>query len=54
MDNIKTMYECAIELMKIDVTKSGYVKQFEDLYSKYGVDIVNSVRSDFRGSRLGI
>lgn len=54
MYDIKIMYECAIELMKIDVEKSGYVKQFEDLYNKYGVDIVNSVREDFRGCKLGI
>lgn len=47
MENIKKMYECAIELSKIDVTKRGYIKQFEDLYNKYGVDIVNSVREDF-------
>lgn len=54
MYDIKKAYECAIELMHIDVTKNGYVKQFEELYNKYGVDLVNSVREDFRGCKLGI
>lgn len=54
MNNIEKLYQCAIELMKIDATKSGYTEQFKRLYNKYGVDIVNSVREDFRGCKLGI
>jgi len=54
MRDINKSYECAVELMKIDVTKEGYTKQFKELYNKYGIDLVNAVRSDFRGCKLGV
>jgi len=54
MNEIEKMYICAMELMKIDVTKTGYTEQFKKLYDKYGVDMVNSVREDFRGCKFGI
>lgn len=38
--------ECIVELEKIDISKKGYTKQFQDLYSKYGVDVVNAAREN--------